>query len=186
MEWFNSLEPTLKVFWAVAIISSVIFLINTVITFIGLDSDVSADIDTGDFAADGFMPFFSFRNLINFFLGVGWGGVCFYNYLESKGLVILFSTITGLVFVFLFFMLVKVILKLNKDNTFKITDTIGQNGVVYLPVPESKKGSGKIQISIKGSFHEIDALTSGEKLPVGTNIKVIEILDNQTVLITKI
>lgn len=181
MEWFNSLEPSLKVFWIVAIISSAIFLINTVITFIGFDSDVSVDIDTGDA-----MPFFSFRNLVNFFLGVGWGGVCFYDLFDSKGLVILFSTLTGLVFVLLFFMLIKVILKLNKDNTFNIKDTLDKTADVYLPIPAEKSGSGKIQISVKGSVHEIDAITAGEKISVGSKVRVLEIIDNQTVLITKI
>jgi microcompartment protein CcmL/EutN len=83
-------------------------------------------------------------------------------------------------------MLIKVILKLNKDNTFNIKETLDKTADVYLPIPAEKSGSGKIQISVKGSVHEIDAITAGEKISVGSKVKVLEIIDNQTVLITKI
>ena len=38
MEFFSNLDPFIKVFWFIAIPTSVIFLIQTVMTFAGVDS----------------------------------------------------------------------------------------------------------------------------------------------------
>ena len=187
MEWFNSLDAFLKAYWIIAGTASLIFVIQMVLTFVGVDTDdgLSADFD-GDMDIDGPFQFFSLRNLIHFFLGFGWGGVCFYSTFTSKAWVIIFALLTGLLFVLLFFIIVKQIMKLNKDNSFQISDTLDKVADVYLSIPEEKSGKGKIQISVKGAFHELDAMTEGEKIPTGGKVKVLEIIDNQTVLVHKL
>ena len=78
-----------------------------------------------------------------------------------------------------FFILIKQILKLSEDNSFKIENTINKTADVYLTIPESKSGKGKVQISVNGSFHELDAMTlSTEKIPSGAVIKVIAVENN--------
>jgi hypothetical protein len=188
MEWLNSLEPALRIYWIIAGVASLIFVIQMIMTFIGIDGSASDGLDadiSGDVDADAGFPFFSVKNLINFFLGLGWGGVCFYNTFTSKTLVVLFACLTGIVFVLLFFFLLKMILKLNKDNTFHTQETLQKIADVYLAIPAEKSGRGKIQISIRGAVHEIDALTSGSKIPTGAIVRVVEIIDNQTVLVEK-
>jgi hypothetical protein len=71
MEMFNQLEPMLKIFWMVAAISSLIFIVQTIMTFTGTDSTdgISADFDGDLSGTDSPFQLFSFRNLINLFLG---------------------------------------------------------------------------------------------------------------------
>jgi hypothetical protein len=187
MEWFNSLDTLLKAYWIIAGVTSFIFVIQMIMTFVGMDASdgLSADFD-GDMDGDGPFQFFSLRNLINFLLGYGWGGICFYDIFASKLWVNIFAFLTGFLFFLLFFLIIKQLLKLNRDNTFQIRDTLGNAAEVYLTIPEGKSGKGKIQISVKGAFHEIDALTEGEKIPTGGKVRVIEIIDNQTVLVVKL
>jgi hypothetical protein len=183
MEWFNTLDTMLKIYWIIALAATLVFIIQTIIALLG--GDFSGDVDSSGDAGDT-TPFFSVRNLINFLLGAGWGGVCFYNTVESKGLLMLIAVFTGLFFFLLFFGLVKLLLKLSQDNSFNIEETLNQTAEVYLAIPESKTGKGKIQISVKGSIHEIDAITAGEKLSTGNLVKVIRIIDNQTIEVEKI
>jgi len=185
MEWFTNLEPALKIYWAIAGVASLIFIIQMVMTFFGVDSHdgLSADFD-GDMQMEGPFQFFSLRNLINFFLGFGWGGVCFYDTFSSQWVVGLMAVLTGLVFLSLFFIIIKQLLKLTKDNTFQISDTLAKTADVYLAIPAEKSGKGKIQISVKGAYHEIDAITEGERIPTGTKAKVESVVDSQTVLVT--
>ena len=92
----------------------------------------------------------------------------------------------GLSFVALFFILIKQILKLSEDNSFKIENTITKIGDVYLTIPENKIGKGKVQISVNGSFHELDAITlSPEKISSGSVIKVIAV-ENNVLIVEKI
>jgi len=190
MEWFNSLEPHLKIYWGIALIASILFVIQTVMSFIGgdvfgSDADVNADInfdtDADTHSAGGTSYFFSVRNLVNFLLGAGWGGICFYGMISSKALLMLVSVVCGIIFVMIFFFLVKILLKLSKDNTFRLSETLNKAADVYLAIPGNKSGTGKIQISVRGSVHELDALTAGAKIPTGAKAKVIKIVDGQTV-----
>ncbi len=188
MEWFNSLDTFLKTYWIIAGTASLVFVIQMIMTFIGMDS--SDGIDTGfggdTDASDGPFQLFSVRNLINFCLGFGWGGVCFYNTFSSKTIVGICAFLTGILFVVLFFFIIRQFLKLNKDNTFQIKETVGHTADVYLSIPAEKSGKGKIQISVRGAFHEIDAITEGERIPTGGKAKVIDVLDSQTVLVAKL
>jgi len=185
IEWFNSLDPTLKIYWGIAIIASLFFAVQTIISFVG--GDVFDDVDfDADSHSDGVSHFFSVRNLVNFLLGAGWGGVCFYGSISSKALLMVVAFVCGIVFVMIFFFLIKILLKLSKDNTFQFEETLGKTADVYIPIPENKSGKGKIQISVRGSFHELDAITAGEKITTSNKVKVVEIIDNQLVVVEKI
>jgi len=185
MEWFNSLEPTLKIYWGMAIVASIVFVIQMIISLFGGDMFDDVDFDT-DGDAGSVSHFFSVRNLVNFLLGTGWGGVCFYNTISSKAFLMFVAVLCGIIFVLIFFFLVKILLKLSKNNTFRLVETLDKVADVYLPIPENKSGKGKIQISVRGSFHEIDAITAGEKIATGSKVRVTEIIDNQSVLVEKI
>ncbi len=189
MEWYNSLEPALKVYWTITLVVSLIFVIQTIMTFIGADSsdglnaDFNGDLSTGDSSHDGPFQLFSIRNLVNFFLGYGWAAVCFYNVIPSVWGLNIVAIVVGFLFVGIFFFLMLQITKLASDKTFKITDTVGKTADVYLVIPAERKGKGKIQVSVGGAYHEIDAMTDGERLPTGSKAYVDSLIDNQTVLV---
>ena len=187
LDWFNSLDPVLKIYWGMAIGASVIFVIQMIMSLVGGDvfDDVDFDADT-DSHSGGVSHFFSVRNLVNFLLGAGWGGVCFYGTITSKAWLAVVAVLFGIIFVLIFFGLIKILLKLQKDNTFRLDETLNKTADVYLPIPANRSGKGKIQISVRGSFHEIDAITAGEKITTGSKVRVVEIIDNQAVLVEKI
>ncbi len=187
MEWYYSLEPALKIYWGIALITSIIFIIQMVMTFIGMDASdgMSADFD-GNLDNDSPGHIFSFRNFVNFFLGYGWAAVCFYTTIHSTFWLNLISVLIGLLFVAVFFFLIIQITKLAADKTFKISDTVGKTADVYLVIPGEMKGKGKIQVSVGGAYHEIAAMTEGDKIPTGAKAKVTKIIDNQTVMVSSI
>ena len=187
MEWFDSLAPLLRFFWITAGVSSLIFAIQMIMVFMGMDTSDGSDVDLhGGMNEESPLQFLSIRNLVNFFLGFGWGGVCFYDTFSSQVAVIICASITGIVFVLLFFALIKQFLKLDKDNTFKINEIQNKVADVYLVIPGENTGKGKIQVSVRGAVHEIEAITTGERLPTGSKVRVIEVIDNQIALVTKL
>lgn len=178
MNFLENYEPLLKAFWYIALPVSLFFSLQTIMTFVGLsDGETDVDSDTGDVE----MPFeiFTLRNLINFLLGFSWTGISFYNTIENKTILIVVALIVGLLFVAIFFMLIKQILKLSENNSFKIESTLNQTAQVYLTIPAEKSGRGKILISIKGAYHELDAMTlTSEKILSNTSVKVVAIENN--------
>lgn len=186
--FLEGMDSLLQGFWYVAIISSAIFLVQTLLTFLGSDSSdgVNADFDGNLDHADAPFQLFSLRNLINFLLGFGWTGIAFFDAISNKTLLIGLAAVVGVIFILLFFILIKQIMKLTEDNTFKLENLKGKTGEVYLNIPPQKSGKGKILISMNGSNHELDAMTvSEEMIPSSSVVKVVDIEDN-ILLVSKI
>ncbi|MBQ0094243.1 MAG: serine protease [Bacteroidetes bacterium] len=182
---FNSLDAAQKVFWIIAGSASLVFLIQTIMTFIGLggDTDVDAgpmDADMGDMVEDGGLNgVFSFRNLINFLLGYGWTGVLMYDTVSPMWLLQFVAIGVGLLFVLAFVFMFRQVMKLAHDGSFHMDETIGLNADVYLRIPAARTGRGKVQVSVKGSVHEIDAITDRkEMIPTGSQVRIVEVLGN--------
>ena len=49
IEWWNSLNAMMKVLWAITLSVSLIFVIQSVMTFLGANSDSGLDGDAGGF-----------------------------------------------------------------------------------------------------------------------------------------
>ncbi|OUL62510.1 serine protease [Flavobacterium sp. AJR] len=186
MEMLENLDPLLRAFWFVAIPTSVIFIIQTILSFIGADSfhGLDADFDTDLGGTDEQFHLFSLRNLINFLLGFSWTGISFYATVPNKTLIVILALLVGIVFVFLFFIIIKQLQKLAEDNSFKIINTLNKTAEVYLIIPESKKGKGKIMISVNGAFHELEAMTEKNTIASGAVVKVVKI-ENDNILIVE-
>ncbi|MBO4907024.1 MAG: NfeD family protein [Bacteroidaceae bacterium] len=201
--WYTGLTPLLRLLWACAIVASVIFIIQNVLMLIGLgemDSDADFDVSTdasGDIDVDaahadghdgtlgsaGIFSLFTLRNFINFFLGFGWGGISLSNTIESRGWLIVASVICGLFFVLVFMVMLRLILRLETNGVFRIQDCVGQTASVYLRIPANHAGAGKVQVSAGGSVHELAAYTDGDALPSGTRVKVVAVIDGDTLLV---
>lgn len=185
MEILENLDPLLKTFWFIAIPSSFIFIIQAIMTFSGVDSmdGIDADFDGNLQSTDAPFQLFSFRNLINFLLGFSWTGISFYTTIKSGLLLIVLSLSIGILFIYLFFILIKQIQRLSEDNSFKISNTLNRTAEVYLSIPEKKSGKGKIIISVNGAFHELDAMTENDRISSNTLVKVVKIETNSVLIV---
>lgn len=188
MEILQNLEPLLRTFWYIAIPTSLIFIIQTILTFIGADAfdGVEADFDGDLDGADASFQLLSFRNFINFLLGLSWTGISFHSSISNPTLLIALSITVGCFFVYIFFILMVQLHRLAEDNSFNIQNTLNKTGEVYLTIPENMKGKGKIMVSVKGSTHELDAMTRQEKLMTGSAVRVVEIEGGNVLIVESI
>ncbi len=201
--WYSSLTPTLRLLWVCAIVSSMIFVIQNVLMLMGLgdmDSDTEFDVHTdfGDGSADvdvqadghegtlgsaGVFSLFTLRNFINFFLGFGWGGISLNSSIASRGWLIVASVACGLFFVLVFTVMLRLVLRLETNGAFRIKECVGQTASVYLRIPGQHSAAGKVHVSAGGSVHELAAYTDGDELPSGSRVKVIGVIDGETLLV---
>ena len=180
MDFITNSEPFLQTMWYIALPVSLIFIIQAILTFVGVDNH------DGDISLDSPMDVFTFKNLINFLLGFSWTAIAFYNTIESKTLLLVLSSVIGIGFVLMFFFIISQFMKLEEDNTFTLYETIGLTASVYLKIPSYKSGKGKIQISTRGSMRELDAMTEGEEIPTGSNVKIVKTETDSTVIVEKV
>lgn len=205
IDWWTSLSLFMKILWAITIISSLIFIIQSIMTFIGADAgdggidadfggtdadlgggDLNTDVDSSSDYSDmgSGMNLLTFRNFVNFFLGFGWTAVLFAGEIKSTAMLMLLSIVVGVALVFAVMYLFKWLSSMQQTGTINVYKTsVGCTGRVYLTIPAARSGEGKVQITINDSVREYDALTDGEELPTGTNIKVLEAIDAHTLLV---
>jgi membrane protein implicated in regulation of membrane protease activity len=186
-DWWLTLTIAQKIFWCIAIPFSLLFLFQTIMTFVGLggddvdatgDSDSSVHTDTGiDF------QFITLKNLIAFFTLFGWTGVA----ALGSGMKIFPSVaiafIAGLLMMLIMATLIYFMGKLTDDGTLKVRNAIGKSGTVYLPIPPKRGGTGQVQIKVQG-LQTLDAMTDDlTGFKTGQVVEVIEVLKGDILLV---
>jgi membrane protein implicated in regulation of membrane protease activity len=180
MNFLADLDPLLQTFWYIALPTSLVFVLQTIMTFVGSDASDGLQADFEGDLGDSSGPFqlFSFRNLVHFLLGFSWTGISFYSSISHTGLLIFLALLVGLLFVYLFLFIIRQLQKLSEDNSFKLTEALDKTAEVYLSIPGEGKGKGKVMLSVRGSFKELEAITKQETLQTGAVVKVTGIQDN--------
>uniref|UniRef100_UPI004026EEAB hypothetical protein n=1 Tax=Candidatus Cryptobacteroides bacterium TaxID=3085639 RepID=UPI004026EEAB len=188
--WWTSLSTAMQVLWAITLSASLIFVIQTVMTFLGLgDHDADFDLDTSDgsFDADPSMNLLTFRNLVNFCMGFGWTAVLMHEKILSNALLIIVSVIVGILLVTVVMWIFKWLSGMQQTGNIDVhKSAVGCEGKVYLTIPGERKGEGKVQITINNAVREYDAVTDGETIPTGKAIKVTEVINDYTLLVEEL
>ena len=186
-EWWSALDLFMKILWGIAIATSLIFLVETILTFIGIDHKMDTDFDMADgsFEADASMNLYTFRNLVNFLLGMSWTAILLKSSITSTALLMVIAVIAGGLLVFAVMWMFRWLSQMQQSgniDVFKLA--VGCQGKVYLTIPAARSGAGKVQITINESVREYDAVTDSDTpIKTGTPVRVVEALDASTLLV---
>ncbi|MBR5054813.1 MAG: hypothetical protein IKX07_04420 [Bacteroidales bacterium] len=193
--WWASLSVIMKVLWSITLAASLVFIVQTIMTFIGAaggDFDVEGggmdiDFDDPSAAMGSGMNLYTFRNLVNFLLGFGWTFILLQKSISSKGLLILISLLVGLALVAIVMYMFKWLSGMQQSGNIDVYKAaVGCQGTVYLTIPGERSGEGKVQITINNAVREYAALTDSDTLKTGTPIRVVEVLSPSTLLVEEL
>ncbi len=202
-EWFMS-DPLRAVLLLVAVPSTLIMLIQTILVFIGMagcDADVDmpddngidgvfgdnspevSDMDIGDTG----LRLFTVRGMVAFFSVGGWAGLSAYSLTDNA----LAAIITALIFGTLALLLVAWFFKwaasLNANGVMNVDSAVGKVGEVYITVPANMSGTGKVNVIIQQRLSEMDAVTNCDRpLKFGERVKVTGISMGNTLIVEPI
>jgi hypothetical protein len=70
---------------------------------------------------------------------------------------------------------------LRAEGTARIHRAVGQAATVYLRIPAQRSGVGKIQLNLQNRTMEYEAVTSGDEIPSGARVTVVDIVSPDTV-----
>ncbi|TCK67656.1 hypothetical protein DFQ05_1435 [Winogradskyella wandonensis] len=187
IDWFSNLEFFSKVYWSIALIGSIVFVVVMLMAFAGGDADDIGDLDS-DMDADvgaGFQ-FISFKNLVGFFTIFGWSGIACIDAGLGTIPTIIISVVCGLLMMFIMATLFYFIYKLSDSGTLDYKNAIDAVGEVYLTIGADRSKMGKVSVTIQGTMRELDALTDSlTDLKSGTIIKVVDVTSNGILIVAQ-
>ena len=193
--WWADLSPVMKLLWGVTLTATLIFVIQTVMTFLGADADstdfdvdVDTSMDGSDLSnIDSGANLYTFRNFVNFFLGFGWTAIILQPSVKSTAVLVIISVLVGIALVALVMYMFKWLYSMQQSGNINVYKAaVGCQGKCYLRIPGERAGEGKVQITIQGAVREYNAVTDGDEIKTGTSVKVVEAIDGNTLLVEEL
>lgn len=181
-----------SVYFYIALFFSIIFVIQTILTFVGMgdsfeldadfDGEVDVDVDTFEFLG---LPFhlFSIRGIIAFFMMFGWVGYTMETSEINSVLTFFVAFLAGFIMLIIIGLIYYFVQKLGESGNVDLKSSIGKTCEVYLPIPANRTGHGKVHITLNEALREIEAATDCDLINSGEVVEVVEVINN--VLIVK-
>ena len=193
--WWADLSPVMKLLWGVTLTATLIFIIQTVMTFLGADADstdfdmdVDTSMDGSDLSnIDSGANLYTFRNFVNFFLGFGWTAIILQPSVKSTAVLVIIAVLVGIALVALVMYMFKWLYSMQQSGNINVyKSAVGCQGKCYLRIPAERAGEGKVQITIQGAVREYNAVTDGDEIKTGASVKVLEAVDGNTLLVEEL
>ncbi len=197
VQWWNGMTVFQQVTAVIAIVASVLLVIQIILLLIGLGH--SADVDVpdgtgsdfddainGDYAELGSLKILTVRGAICFLAVGGWVAVCF-NYILPEWASALIGIAAGLLTAFLLALALRAFSKFEASGNIELGKVIGKTGTVYIPIPAKGHGKGKINLVVDDKMIEVDAVNESEDpLSTGAAVSVTSRLDETTLVVRSI
>lgn len=194
LNWWNELNLLEQILACIAVPSTLLLVIQLIMTIIGLgddaDGDVPDDIDDDisfdDTDGDIGLRVFTIRGLTAFFTLLGWVGLSVSRTGANSLLSIGCGVIAGIVAMFLIALFVKYAMKLQDDGTIDYRNALGLSGNVYITIPANRLEKGKVNLMLQGHYMELEAVTDeDEDIRFGTEIVVIGLSGANTLVVKR-
>ncbi len=189
LEYFRNLSTFENSYLYIAVISSILFVVQSLFTFLDLGSHFEMDQNFDghvdfDLAHAFGLPFnlFTIRGIIGFFILFGWTGLIVSKSGTNPLLTLLIALACGFAMMIMIGFIYYMVNKLGESGNVNIKSSIGKEGEVYIPVPGENTGTGKVSIIINDSLKELDAITLGGTINYGEIVKVVNVLNDKLVV----
>jgi hypothetical protein len=122
----------------------------------------------------------SFRTVTAALAFFGLAGLAAQSSEASSPMVLLVAVGTGVAAMYAVYWLMQSLYKLQTEGNVRIQRSVGKHGNVYLRIPASRSGSGKIQFNLQNRTMEYLAVTAGPELPTGAKVVVVGVVNPTT------
>ncbi len=206
-EWWNALSTIQQVFYILAIPSTIILVLQTILLLFGIggghdaelsagdtDVDIDAEVDAdGSFVPEHDLPHdqgaeheaglrvLTVRGIVAFLAVCGWIGVAALDMGASPALASVLAIVAGFAAMVLVAVALRFSLKLQQSGNLDLKNAVGLTGEVYVPIPRG--GKGKITLVVQDRFLELDAACAERELSTGEQVKVTAVTESNTLIV---
>ena len=188
IEWWNSLETVQRVFTLIAIPSTLIMIIQTVMLLTGWIGDGDADVDDGvDNDGDGGLALFSVRGIVAMLAVTGWSAVALLESEINQVLAVLIAVVLGLLTLLGMAYFMRAVYRMQTSGNIDVGNAIGKVAKVYIPIAGNAKKPGKVTMTLQEKYCELEAITTyPETLATGSYVRVVSVDGAGTLMVEPI
>jgi len=197
-QWWITLTVFQQVMFVLATAATFVMLVFLVLMIFGADdaNSFDGDVDAGD-AGDadlindtplsGFsgLRILTLRGALAFLSVAAWSAYGFSGFL-SPWLSALIGVVLGVLAAYLMALAFRASMRLESEGNLNLKNAVGKIGTVYIKVPKSRSGIGKVNVTVQERYSELDAVTAGnEDLTTGTIVEITGLENETTVMVQK-
>lgn len=210
--WWEALTVIEKVFACIAVPSTLVLIVQTVLLLFGIGDDGDADIQTpsgsfdssngGDLSADmdvdtdgdgladaamgsGF-HLFTMKGIVAFLAVMGWMGYSLLRAGVETVISMVIAVLSGIAVMVVVALVFYYFSKLQSNGNIDIKNALGKSGSVYITVGAKRDGVGKVNVVVQERLCEYDAVTDEEEsLKFGTEVVVVGVSGMNTLVVKK-
>lgn len=185
------------VYLVCALVGGTILVLQTIMMLVGIggEHDVGHDLggDAGDLAGHdvghvgdelSFLKWLSLKTIVSSLTFFGLAGMAAgkagWSPWAGLGVAIAAGTASVLVIAFLMASL----WKLQSRGNLDLKNAVGHTARVYLRIPGSRRGAGKITVEVQGRSVEAAASTNGPEIPTGEQVRILGLVADDTFDVT--
>lgn len=175
-EWFANLYWYEHIYLWVGVAATLCLIIQIIMMCFSSfgDADIDGDGDI-DVDTDSGISIFTVKSVTAFFAVGSWAGLltCALITDSLDWVSVIVATFSGVIASALVVVGMALIVKLQSNGLLQPDKFVGLQATVYVNVPASRGGTGKITLDAQGKFIELDAITDDEQaLTYGEKVKI--------------
>lgn len=206
IEFWNGLILAQKIFFCIAVPSTMLLIIQIIMMLVGLgghgdadagdgvdldgdgipDTDADGDADLDSDSPDAGLAVFSLRGIVSMLCIMGWSGFGLLD--PDTGLPlwagIAISVVLGVLTLIGVAFAMKAISRLQQTGNLDLRNAVGKVGQVYLTIPAGGKSAGKVNLTVQEQLREFSAITACEcDIKTGSYVRVVAFAENGTLVV---
>jgi hypothetical protein len=149
-----------------------------------IEPDHSAHVAEKDAHGSDALKLFTLRGIIGFLSIGGWFGVAAISWGLPVPAALALAFVAGYLALYFVAWSIRAALRLQHSGNLNIANAIGNIGEVYIPIPPSKSGVGKVNVIVQERLCEFGAVTNAERtLKTGEKVTVMGIEKDGVLLV---
>lgn len=170
-DWWISLGVQKQIFWSLSIVFGLLLAIFSVLHIFDSEEPLKNEAKT----AKGPGPW----TILLFLTFFNWAGLLLtYQKIALPFLLLIASIISaGMLGI------PRIVSLIYQKKTLTKSEVLKSLGEVSQSIPPHQNGTGKVHLKIRRAPFELNAVTTGSELPAGSPIRVVDIVDENTLLV---
>jgi hypothetical protein len=174
----------LSVYFTLAAVGSLLFLVRIVLLMLGGSDGGDLDHDGGTDGHGGEFSFFSLLSILSFCMGAGWMGLaCRREWGLGPGVAALSASGFGFLLMSMASFGLWQMKKMNQVGSYDAKTCIGSIGRVYLKVPAKGQGRGQVEITVDGRRKVLPAVSASVEVASFAAVRVVGVQEGETLIV---